>query len=588
VTAPASGSLLWFDASDPSTLFQNSAGTIPVTAAGQPIGLWRDKSGHGYDATQTSSTQKPTYVPSSQNGLAALNFTPGADFAHDQGLTTSFNGPLGAVTAFVVYKMDTWNQLAWARLLDKGWDSSFFVGAHGSMAADSPQGRTGFGGGSGDSIAAALGTDGSTFHYLAASRSARLGAESLWLDGAAGASGVDTSTAPDNKFLAIGFDPTYATHTDSLRGSIAEVLVYGSQLSDIDRQNTEAYLRSKWFGGSPGANRLSDAGPVTVSAGATLDATGISETIGPLDGGGNVLLGGNGSGGTLTINSVADSTFAGSVSGAGTLAKAGSGTLTLAGQSTSSISPANLTVTGGKVNVSGMTTLNVGGAIALNAGAALAFASNSASPLTHTTQSLTLGAGASMDLGHDELSIASSSAATVRGYVQSAYTPAGNWNGGSGITSSLARSNPAVYTVAYADGNDVSAQDAGLPLSPGQVLVRPTLVGDANLDGKVDFFDISQLLAYKYNTGQPASYTDGDLNYDGVVDFFDLSLLLSANYNTGQTFAPGSEAASAVNSLPEPSTAAGMALLLAGFYRRRRRRAPTSRCLRSTAPGARE
>lgn len=35
---------VWFDPSDLTTLFQDSAGTIPVTAAGQPVGLMLDKS----------------------------------------------------------------------------------------------------------------------------------------------------------------------------------------------------------------------------------------------------------------------------------------------------------------------------------------------------------------------------------------------------------------------------------------------------------------------------------------------------------------------------------------------------------------
>ena len=42
----------WFDPSDIDTLFQDSAGTTPVTTAGQPVGLMLDKSGNGNHATQ--------------------------------------------------------------------------------------------------------------------------------------------------------------------------------------------------------------------------------------------------------------------------------------------------------------------------------------------------------------------------------------------------------------------------------------------------------------------------------------------------------------------------------------------------------
>lgn len=50
---------VWYDPSDFSTLFQDAAGTIPVTAAGQPVGLMRDKSGRGNHATQATATSRP-------------------------------------------------------------------------------------------------------------------------------------------------------------------------------------------------------------------------------------------------------------------------------------------------------------------------------------------------------------------------------------------------------------------------------------------------------------------------------------------------------------------------------------------------
>jgi len=51
----------WFDASDISTLFQDAAGTIPVTAIGQPVGKWLDKSGNNNHATQSTAGLRPTW-----------------------------------------------------------------------------------------------------------------------------------------------------------------------------------------------------------------------------------------------------------------------------------------------------------------------------------------------------------------------------------------------------------------------------------------------------------------------------------------------------------------------------------------------
>lgn len=49
----------WYDPSDLSTLFQDSAGTVPVTAVGQPVGHMLDKSGRGNHVTQATGSLKP-------------------------------------------------------------------------------------------------------------------------------------------------------------------------------------------------------------------------------------------------------------------------------------------------------------------------------------------------------------------------------------------------------------------------------------------------------------------------------------------------------------------------------------------------
>ena len=50
---------VWFDPSDLSTLFQDAAGTIPVTGVEQPVGLMLDKSGRGNHASQATTTARP-------------------------------------------------------------------------------------------------------------------------------------------------------------------------------------------------------------------------------------------------------------------------------------------------------------------------------------------------------------------------------------------------------------------------------------------------------------------------------------------------------------------------------------------------
>lgn len=54
----------WYDPSDISTLFQDSAGTTPVTASGDPVGKMLDKSGNGFHLTQATAGNRPTYTVS--------------------------------------------------------------------------------------------------------------------------------------------------------------------------------------------------------------------------------------------------------------------------------------------------------------------------------------------------------------------------------------------------------------------------------------------------------------------------------------------------------------------------------------------
>lgn len=51
----------WYDPSDLTTMFQDTAGTVPVTAPGQPVARINDKSGRGNNATQATSAARPLY-----------------------------------------------------------------------------------------------------------------------------------------------------------------------------------------------------------------------------------------------------------------------------------------------------------------------------------------------------------------------------------------------------------------------------------------------------------------------------------------------------------------------------------------------
>ena len=56
------GAGLWLDPSDMTSLAQDGAGSVPVTAVGQPVGFVRDQSGFGNHALQTIAGRRPVLV----------------------------------------------------------------------------------------------------------------------------------------------------------------------------------------------------------------------------------------------------------------------------------------------------------------------------------------------------------------------------------------------------------------------------------------------------------------------------------------------------------------------------------------------
>jgi hypothetical protein len=52
---------VYFDASDITTLFQDVAGTVPVTSVGQSVALIKDKSGRNNHASQATASYRPTW-----------------------------------------------------------------------------------------------------------------------------------------------------------------------------------------------------------------------------------------------------------------------------------------------------------------------------------------------------------------------------------------------------------------------------------------------------------------------------------------------------------------------------------------------
>jgi hypothetical protein len=198
-----------------------------------------------------------------------------------------------------------------------------------------------------------------------------------------------------------------------------------------------------------------------------------------------------------------------------------------------------------------------------------------------TQNGLTIAANSALDITNNHMIIkyaAGTQAATdstIRGYLVSGYA-GGALNGKTGIESSTAAATPG-FAVGYADGADGVV--AGL--SSGQIELKYTRYGDANLDGVVSGDDFTILVG---NLGKSVSAWDkGDFNYDGVVSGDDFTLLvgnLGKAANGADITLPAADLAAidafaAANgllaSVPEPTTAGLLLVAGLGFMGRRRR-----------------
>ena len=148
---------------------------------------------------------------------------------------------------------------------------------------------------------------------------------------------------------------------------------------------------------------------------------------------------------------------------------------------------------------------------------------------------------------------------TVRQYIVNGYN-GGLWNGqptaSTGVITSSAAAQNASYAIGWAD----SADGSGVNSTANSIELKYTLMGDANLNGTVDIFDLNALLPHFNGAG---GWTSGDFNYSSNVDIFDLNALLpNFNVSMAPQVAPATTssavtaATSTQTSAPAPTSAA--------------------------------
>lgn len=88
-----------YDPNDLSMMYQDAAGTIPVTGAGQPVGLVKDKSGRNNHAYQSGSSSRPILQRNATTGAYYLAFDGVDDFLQTNNIDFTTTDAVGLFAA---------------------------------------------------------------------------------------------------------------------------------------------------------------------------------------------------------------------------------------------------------------------------------------------------------------------------------------------------------------------------------------------------------------------------------------------------------------------------------------------------------
>jgi hypothetical protein len=190
--------------------------------------------------------------------------------------------------------------------------------------------------------------------------------------------------------------------------------------------------------------------------------------------------------------------------------------------------------------------------------------------------------GGQLNLGNNDMDVSAGSLANITNQIKQGYN-SGNWQGSAGIVSSAAASaTNHLFALGTIQNNQSGSAlftathlfDGTVP-GAGDVLVKYTYYGDANLSGKVDSADYS-LIDNGY-LSHLTGWFNGDFNYDGVINGSDYTLIDNAFNQQGAVIAseiavPTAEIAAPVSSVPEPGVLTTLLFGVAPLLGRRRNR----------------
>jgi hypothetical protein len=256
------GCSLWLDGSDSSTMFQNTAATTAITADGQTIGAWRDKSSNAYLFTQATTGNQPTYKVGILNGCSLTRWN-GTSSGLQSSTTIPFYTSASSGGSFFFVFMITNNSSQHFLMTYQNQTYGTFCISESEIGCPTGNGDTGnFGIHQGCSKANVALSQITTNTYvlmnlnLLSSGTAPANT-TIYKNGTSASitaqnggfySGTTYPYANNARYLNIGYRvPNGAYPIDCwLPGDIAEIVWYQNPVTDTQRQQVEAYLAQKW------------------------------------------------------------------------------------------------------------------------------------------------------------------------------------------------------------------------------------------------------------------------------------------------------------------------------------------------------
>ncbi|MDR3456220.1 MAG: glycoside hydrolase family 76 protein [Verrucomicrobiae bacterium] len=217
------------------------ADALTGLSSGAGVSLWPDASGNGYNAFQATAGNQPTYVTGAINGLPVVRFN-----AANSSYLWFYRPVQDDFTIICVFKSasgigtgtDFWSGAGLVNGEQSGSVNDFGISlnANGQVLA---------GTGNPDKTAASgTGYANNVPHVVTFKRTRSNGFDSLYVDGVQQTGqigGTQSLTAPN--FLVLGGQGVL---NNFLTGDIAEVQIYNSALTDVDRFGQEKALKCKY------------------------------------------------------------------------------------------------------------------------------------------------------------------------------------------------------------------------------------------------------------------------------------------------------------------------------------------------------